>query len=222
MRALNFNQAPRNNWSSISVTIALHIIVFGLALQTGRLLSPPHSPPVTVTLKEKEKSPSEPPPSTEIDKPKLELPPYTPIELPELPDTKNDPTKVITTTVKGNDDSNKQDSTGGTGGVTNGGGDTGTKHAPVHLAAQVDSNACAKPEYPLSSLRNQEEGTVNLAMLIGVDGKVLETKVEKSSGSKALDRAAIAGLSLCKFTAGSIDGVPEKSWAKLQYVWNIN
>jgi protein TonB len=50
----------------------------------------------------------------------------------------------------------------------------------------------------------------------------LDSKVEKSSGSRALDKAAIQGLSLCKFKPGSLDGVPEKSWAKLQYVWTLN
>ena len=82
--------------------------------------------------------------------------------------------------------------------------------------------ACEKPAYPISSLRLAEEGIVNLAMLIGPDGRVLESRVEKSSGSRALDRAAIEGLSLCKFKPGTVDGIAEKSWAKLQYAWTIN
>lgn len=217
MHTLNFNHPPRKSLSSIAVTIALHLIVFGLALQTSRLISEPRTPPVMVAL-DKEK-PIEPPEADPIKKPKIDLPQQTIIELPPLPETKSDPNKVISTTVKNADTGERNNTSGGTPG---GSGDTGTKHQPIQLAAQVDSNACAKPEYPLSSLRNQEEGTVNLAMLIGVDGKVLEAKVEKTSGSKALDRAAISGLSLCKFSAGSIDGVPEKSWAKLQYVWTIN
>ncbi|MBI3713225.1 MAG: energy transducer TonB [Burkholderiales bacterium] len=220
MQTLNFNQPPRKSLSSISVTIALHIIVFGLALQTGRIISEPHSKPVTVTFDDKK--PIDPPKPVEMNKPKINLPEQAIIELPKLPDTTSDPTKTITTRAKNSDDTGVRDDNSGGAGTTNGSGDTGAKHVPVHIAAQVDSNACAKPEYPLTSLRNQEEGTVNLAMLIGVDGKVLESKVEKSSGSKALDRAAIAGLSLCKFSAGSTDGVAEKSWAKLQYVWTIN
>ena len=220
MQTLNFNQPPRKSLSSISVTIALHIIVFGLALQTGRIISDPRAKPVMVTFDDKERV--DPPQPVEMNKPKINLPEQPIIELPRLPDTTSDPTKAITTRTRSSDDTGIRDDSSSGGGATSGSGETGTKHIPVHLAAQVDSNACAKPEYPLSSLRNQEEGTVNLAMLIGVDGKVLESKVEKSSGSKALDRAAIAGLSLCKFSAGSTDGIPEKSWAKLQYVWTIN
>jgi protein TonB len=58
-------------------------------------------------------------------------------------------------------------------------------------------------------------------MLIGPDGKVLESRVDKSSGSRTLDRAAIQGLSLCKFKPATVDGVPEKAWTKLQYDWRL-
>ena len=75
MHALNFNQAPRNNWSSISITIALHIIVFGLALQTGRIIIEPSSKPVTVTLEDTK--PIDPPTTEEIKQPKIILPEQT-------------------------------------------------------------------------------------------------------------------------------------------------
>ncbi len=92
---------------------------------------------------------------------------------------------------------------------------------PVRVAAVVDPNACAKPEYPRASLRAEETGVVTLAFLIGVDGRVVDARVEKSSGFKGLDAAARAGLSLCKFKPGSIDGKPEQSWTKMQYVWKL-
>jgi protein TonB len=37
-----------------------------------------------------------------------------------------------------------------------------------------------------------------------------------------LDRAAVAGLSLCKFKPASTDGIAEKAWAKMQYTWSID
>jgi protein TonB len=45
--------------------------------------------------------------------------------------------------------------------------------------------------------------------------------VDSSSGHPRLDEAARAALSLCRFKAGTVDGRPEKSWAKLRYVWKI-
>ena len=94
--------------------------------------------------------------------------------------------------------------------------------APVRVAAIVDPSACTKPEYPRASLRAEETGVVTLAFLIGTDGRVVDSKVEKSSGFKSLDNAARAGLSLCKFKPGSVDGKPEQSWVKMQYVWKLD
>ena len=93
--------------------------------------------------------------------------------------------------------------------------------SPVRVAAVVEAKDCEKPEYPRKSLRNEEQGTVTLAFLVGLDGRVVDSKVEKSSGFRDLDKAAIAGLSLCKFKPGTVDGKPEKSWTKMQYVWKL-
>lgn len=95
------------------------------------------------------------------------------------------------------------------------------KAAPVHVAAVVDANACQKPEYPRASLRAEEQGTVTLAFLIGTDGRVVDSKVDTSSGFSALDKAARNGLSLCKFKPATVDGKPEQAWMKMQYVWKL-
>lgn len=92
---------------------------------------------------------------------------------------------------------------------------------PSRVAAVVDSRNCTKPEYPPKSLRNEETGTVTLQFLIGLDGKVVESKVEKSSGYRDLDIAARNALSLCKFVPGTVDGKPEQSWTRMQYVWKL-
>ncbi len=93
---------------------------------------------------------------------------------------------------------------------------------PVRVAAVVDARACAKPAYPVASLRNEETGTVSLSFLVGVDGKVIDSRVEKSSGYRSLDNAARAGLALCKFVPGTVDGKPEQFWTKMQYVWKLD
>ena len=92
---------------------------------------------------------------------------------------------------------------------------------PVRIAAVVDSRACTKPEYPARSVRNEETGVVTLQFLIGLDGRVVESKVEASSGYRDLDVAARNALSLCKFKPGTVDGKPEQSWTKMQYVWKL-
>src|SRR5205807_6943956 len=67
--------------------------------------------------------------------------------------------------------------------------------APVQrTGAVVDARGCEKPPYPAASLRANERGIVRLNFLIDVDGKVLESKVERSSGYRRLDEAARAAL----------------------------
>jgi protein TonB len=93
---------------------------------------------------------------------------------------------------------------------------------PVRTPAVVNSANCVKPEYPSASKRLEEEGTVNLRFLIGIDGKVIEASIEKSSGYRRLDEAAREGLSRCQFTAATVSGKPEQAWATMKYTWRLD
>ena len=93
--------------------------------------------------------------------------------------------------------------------------------APVRTPAVVDARGCPKPPYPPASLRANETGIVSLNFLIDVDGRVLESKVQRSSGFKRLDEAARAGLGLCKFQPATVDGRPERTWSRIDYEWKI-
>ncbi|NBQ06230.1 MAG: energy transducer TonB, partial [Betaproteobacteria bacterium] len=93
--------------------------------------------------------------------------------------------------------------------------------APVVTAAVISASSCEKPEYPSASKRLEEEGTVTLKFLVGADGKVIESAVEKSSGFRRLDEAARAGLSKCQFKPGTIDGKPQQTWASMKYTWRL-
>lgn len=85
----------------------------------------------------------------------------------------------------------------------------------------IDNKSCEQPKYPKASLLNEETGTVSLNFLIGTDGKVIDSKVENSSGSKSLDKAALQALSLCKFKPGTKDGKVEQMWVKMDFVWKF-
>lgn len=94
--------------------------------------------------------------------------------------------------------------------------------APVVKTAAVISSAnCEKPEYPSASRRLEEEGTVTLKFLVGADGKVKESAVEKSSGFKRLDEAARQGLAKCQFKPGTENGQPVEGWAAMKYTWKL-
>jgi len=93
---------------------------------------------------------------------------------------------------------------------------------PVRTTANVNMAQCDKPEYPSASRRMEEEGTVSLRFLVGIDGKIIQSEVEKSSGYKRLDEAARAGLSKCQFKPATVDGKPEQAWTTLRYVWRLD
>ena len=92
---------------------------------------------------------------------------------------------------------------------------------PVRVGAVVLAKDCEKPVYPAASIRANESGVTLLNMLIDLNGQVLESKIERSSGHRRLDEAARAGLSLCKFRPATVDGKPEKTWSRIEYEWRI-
>jgi protein TonB len=88
------------------------------------------------------------------------------------------------------------------------------------VPATFDAKTC-KAEYPKASLMNEEQGAVTLAFLVAADGSVVDSKIEKTSGFKGLDKAAVKGLSACKFKPGTKDGAPAQTWTKVDYVWKL-
>jgi len=94
--------------------------------------------------------------------------------------------------------------------------------APVRTAPVVEAKSCEPPSYPSASRRLNETGTVQLNFLIDADGRVVESRVDSSSGVERLDEAARKALALCKFKPGTVDGKPEQSWHKMKYVWKLD
>jgi protein TonB len=88
------------------------------------------------------------------------------------------------------------------------------------VPAAFDSKNC-KAEYPKASLVNEEQGTVSMSFLVSPGGEVVESKVEKSSGYKNLDKAAIKAISACKFKPGTKDGSVAQTWTRVDYAWAL-
>ncbi|WP_256078977.1 energy transducer TonB [Massilia sp. YIM B04103] len=213
-------QQPRNKSSAVAIAL-LHLAAFGFLLQNNTIRLP-KLPPSVINLVDIPQQPPlhpEPPPHpTMMD----DLRPPPPLVAPPLPDNVAQPSES-TMRARVADDSRPVDTVPRDAGSTDASpAPRETPRAPLRVAAVVDSSACAKPEYPPKALRNGDAGTVMLAFLIGVDGKVKEARIEKSSGSRELDRAAQAGLGLCRFKPGTVDGVAQESWTRMQYVWNLD
>jgi periplasmic protein TonB len=91
----------------------------------------------------------------------------------------------------------------------------------TEVPAAFDPKTC-KAEYPKASLVNEEQGIVSMLFLVAVDGNVVESKLDKSSGYKNLDRAAMKALASCKFKPATRDGKPDQTWTKVEYTWKLS
>ncbi len=91
----------------------------------------------------------------------------------------------------------------------------------AEVAAQFVPANC-KAEYPKASLMNEEQGTVSMSFLVNPDGSVADSKLDKTSGFKNLDKAAIKSITACKFKPGTKDGAPAQTWAKVDYAWKLD
>ncbi len=205
---------PTKHLMGLAIVILLHVaiayaLMTGLARKVVEVVRAPIETKIIEEIRKKAPEPDKPPPPPKLAPPP---PPYIPppeVNIAQLAPTPspNVITAVSTTLpkeppappapVKARD--------------------------PVRVAAVIDAaRSCEKPDYPASSKRLEEEGTVTLRFLIDVDGHVVESKVDNSSGYERLDKAAVAGLSKCKFKPGSVDGKPEQSWASLKYTFRLD
>lgn len=86
---------------------------------------------------------------------------------------------------------------------------------------QANMAACGVPMYPRSAVRTNATGTTVVAFLIGVDGKVQETKITRSSGHADLDQAALRSVTMCGFKAMLVDGKPAPAWVQSDFTWSL-
>jgi protein TonB len=78
--------------------------------------------------------------------------------------------------------------------------------------------------YPAISKRLNEEGIVQLQIYVGVDGRIEQAKVAKSSGYDRLDKAALSmamGGGIPALTPGTEDGKPAAMWHTIGVRFNI-
>jgi TonB family protein len=87
---------------------------------------------------------------------------------------------------------------------------------------RIDFKQCGYPAYPKSALRNNEEGMVFVGIQVDENGAVLDSKILLSSGSDALDQAALEVFRKCHHTPGIVNGQAVTMWMTVQYLWTID
>ena len=215
------NRAPSQHVVGFALVVLLHALIFW-AINSGltRTLVKAVRPPVEVNLIAEVKPELLPPPPVPQPKLKTPPPPQQPTPLAYVPPAD---VPVVTAPV-----SNAAISAVSTTPLSPAAPPAPAPQAlapppPVlRLPAVINAVAnCQKPQYPSASRRLEEEGTVQLKFLVGVDGLVVRSEIEKTSGYGRLDEAARAALSKCQFKPGTVDGKPEQSWASMKYTWRL-
>jgi len=194
--------------TGVVITVALHIaliyaLIHGLARKIVEIVVPPLETKIIEEIKPPQPDkPPPPPPKLETPPPPFIPPPEVNIQMPMqqaptitavAPTPPPKPAPMVPTPPR----------------------------QTVNTAPVVNAASCDKPEYPPAARRANETGTVLLNFLIDVDGKVIDSKVERSSGSRRLDEAARAALELCRFRPATVNGKPTRAWARLEYVWTL-
>jgi len=76
----------------------------------------------------------------------------------------------------------------------------------------------AVPDYPAVARRNGVEGTVHVRVRVLADGQPSEVRVQRSSGVRALDEAAVAAATGSSFRAAqNAEGVSVEAWVIVPY-----
>ncbi|HEY0339617.1 MAG TPA: energy transducer TonB, partial [Steroidobacteraceae bacterium] len=94
---------------------------------------------------------------------------------------------------------------------------------PAISPAGVDlRHPLTQPPYPMSSIRVGEEGAIVVDILVGVDGRVRDAKVSRSSGFERLDQAALSeAKQRWHLKPATRNGVPFEQWLTLKVVFRL-
>lgn len=219
MHFSHLNDGSGTKAGKFAVVAALHVLVgVGLvhSMNSRHISLPKLTESVLVMIQPDIPKPPPPPPEPPKPTPKTAAPqvvvPKTEVEVPPPPQdvpqvqatTEPDPTPQPTQVQA---DAPKAEPSANTG--------------AMHTAVLADADGCAKPDYPPNAARLGQTGTVTLALMVGTDGRVTGSRIQHTSGTPELDRAAVRALSMCKFKPAMNGGVPEAGWAQIAYVWTL-
>jgi protein TonB len=87
--------------------------------------------------------------------------------------------------------------------------------------ARIDAAACDKPNFPVQWHEVGDGAKVVVSYLVGADGKVVGSKIVKSSGVSYIDHASERAGARCKFVPAE-GSTTDASWTKVTYSWIVD
>ena len=208
-----------SRYKGLVLVLGIHVGFFwalysGLVQHIGKVLQ---TPVEAVLLEEPEKPPEPPPPPPPPPK-KIQPPPFVPP--PNVPVTDSQTPSATAISSLSREPKPVEEIPPKPTVVPK--AEAPKPRDPIKTPAVVNASQCEKPEYPATSRKLDEQGTVLLRFLIDVNGTVTDSAVAQSSGFKRLDEAARAALSRCQFKPATSDGQPVQEWATLKYTWQLD
>lgn len=89
---------------------------------------------------------------------------------------------------------------------------------PVPAPVPVKMLEAAVPDYPPDARRKGDEGTVHVRVRVLASGEVGEARIQRSSGFRTLDEAAVAATMRSRFRpAQNAAGAAVDSWVVVPY-----
>ena len=86
---------------------------------------------------------------------------------------------------------------------------------------RIDTST-ALPAYPEAAARNEETGTTTLESCVTVEGRMVDVRLARSSGSVTLDSATLAWAQTAKFAPAEFNGQPMAVCGyRLDYEWRV-
>ena len=212
--------------TGIGVVVFLHILV-GLVLMAGMakdIIKPTEQPVELMIIQDIKPPEPEPPKETPPEPPKIvekvaQVPEVKPVEK-VVPVQKTLPTPTQPTTVAVPTPvaaSPSPSPVAAPAPVVAAAPAPAPPPAGVTRGVSQGEAGCKRPDYPRDALMNEEQGEVLISVYVNTTGKVQDAKVKKSSGSRALDRAASKAFSLCTFKPAMQNGEPQESWYDIPY-----
>jgi protein TonB len=201
--AYNFDDPARNQKRTLAFVLVVlihagffYVLNSGLGAKLVQVITGPVQTEIIDEPKDEENEPPPPPPDIEAPPPYVPPPDFA-IEVPRA--------------------------AGPTTAITNVTSERPTAPPPVKAPERASVKTppsttgkgarITQPEYPPSSRRAGEEGTVTLQVYVLETGKAGEVKVSKSSGFPKLDEAAVREVQRTwRFVPGKEDGKPVAMW----------
>ena len=92
----------------------------------------------------------------------------------------------------------------------------------TYLAPAIVNLSFCRPSYPRQALLRSEQGLVKLEFTVGIRGKLVGSRIVKSSGFRDLDSAALNALVHCSFRPAYRNGVPVQASFVIDYTWKFD